>query len=372
MNTLLFFMEIALSLAVLFAVQIPIRRSGKRLLHAAVFIFKLLLIPAAALLFVAIESGIVYHSGNLLCAVYTALIGDASADAAGFLFRCFRRNKEDKSRLDCDQKATAILGLIFCIALTTYGFINSQQYVRTRHEWNAAGLIRPHTFAFVSDIHAGSAQPVEKLHDLCRQINESKPEFVILGGDVTDEFTTLEEMESAYAILSEIDAPTYYIYGNHDRQPSSGYLPGRTYSDEQLSEVIRGAGIIILQDEYVKISDDLVLLGREDLSMDGIRKYWKDLPDRDAGEYALVVADHAPYDNGQLQEEKSALQISGHTHAGQLWPLQIIYRILGYQAYGEFNYPGTLLYVSAGASVWKAPLRTEEHCEWDLVTLKPY
>ena len=250
--------------------------------------------------------------------------------------------------------------------------MNSQQYVKTVHEWNAEGLIRPHTFAFVSDIHAGSAQPVEKLHDLCHQINESKPEFVILCGDVTDEFTTLEEMEATYAILSEIDAPTYYIYGNHDRQPRSGYLNGRTYSDEQLSEAIRGAGIIILQDEYVKISDDLVLLGREDLSMAGIRKDWKDLPDRDAGEYALVVADHAPYDNGQLQEERSALQISGHTHAGQLWPLQLLYRILGYQAYGEFNYPGTLLYVSAGASVWKAPLRTEEHCEWDLVTLKPY
>ena len=372
MNTLLFFIEIALALAVLSAVQIPIRRSGKRSLRAAVFIIKLLLIPIAALLFVAIDSGIVYRSGYILCAVYTALIGDSAADAAEFLLRCFRRNKEDKSMPGCDQKTVAFLGLIFCIALTAYGFWNSQQYVRTVHEWDAEGAIRPHTFAFVADIHAGSAQPVEKLHDLCRQINESKPEFVILGGDVTDEFTTREEMESTYAILSEIDAPTYYIYGNHDRQPGAGDLHGRTYSDEQLSEAIRGAGIIILQDEYVKISDDLVLLGREDLSMDGVRKDWKDLPERDAGEYALVVADHEPYDNGQLSEERSALQISGHTHAGQLWPLQIIYRILGYQAYGEFDHPGTLLYVSAGASVWKAPLRTEEHCEWDLVTLRPY
>ena len=372
MNTVLFFIEIALALAVLSAIQIPVRRSGKRLLHAAAFLLKLLLIPAAALLFVAIESGIAYQSGNILCAVYATLLGDTAADTAEFLFRCFRRSKEGERRRGTNRKAICFLGFVFCIALTAYGFMNSQHYVRNVHEWNAEGLRRPHTFAFVSDIHTGSAQPVERLHDLCRQINESKPEFVILGGDVTDEFTTLEEMESAYSVLSEIEAPTYFIYGNHDRQPGADYLHGRTYSDEQLSEAIRSAGIIILRDESVKTADDLMLLGREDLSMDGIRKDWKDLPDRDASEYALVVADHAPYDSKQLAEERSALQISGHTHAGQLWPLQILYRILGYQAYGEFNYPGTLLYVSAGASVWKAPLRTEEHCEWELVTLTPY
>ena len=371
MNTLLFFIEILLAFAVLFAIQIPVRRVENRLIRGAVFILKLLLIPAAAILFVSIDLRLSYQHGDILCAAYVALIGDCTAGAIEYLFRCLHRNKEDEGRRRCDQKKIAVLGLVVCIALTAYGFTNSQQFVRNAHEWNADGLKQEHTFAFVSDIHAGTAQPVEKLHDLCRQINESDPEFVILGGDVTDEFTTLEDMEATYEILSEIESPVFFIYGNHDRQPAKDNVGGRTYSDEQLSEAILGAGMIILQDEYVKISDDLTLLGREDLSMEGIRKDWTDLSDQDIGECALVVADHAPYDKEQLKEEVSALQISGHTHAGQLWPLQIIYRILGYQAYGEFAYPGTLLYVSAGASDWMTPLRTEEHCEWDLITLKP-
>lgn len=371
MSTLLFFLKIVLAFAVLFVIQLPARRTGTRLLHAAVFILKLLLIPGIALLFVAIESALAYQHGELLCAVYVALIGDSAADAVEFLFRRIHRSREGKGGRSCSRKTFAVLGLVICLALTAYGYVNSQRIVRNVHEWRADGLKREHTFAFVSDVHAGSAQPVEKLHGLCRRINESKPEFVILGGDVTDEFTTLEDMESAYEILSEIEAPTYFIYGNHDRQPGSDYVGGRTYSDKQLTEAIFGAGMTILQDEYVKISDDLMLLGREDLSRDGVRKGWTDLRDQDLGECALVVADHAPYDNGQLLEEGSALQISGHTHAGQLWPLQIIYRILGYQAYGEFHYPGTLLYVSAGVSGWKTPLRTEERCEWDLITLKP-
>lgn len=371
MDTFWFFMKIVLVFAVLFAIQIPVRRTGNRLLRAVVFILKLLLIPAVALLFVSIESRFAYRHGAFLSAAYVALIGDSAADAIDYLFDWIHRSKEEKGRRRCNQKTLAVLGLVFCFALTAYGYINSQRFVRNEHAWKADGLKQEHTFAFVSDIHAGSAQPLEKLHELCRQINASKPEFVILGGDVTDEYTTLEAMESTYAILAEIEAPTYFIFGNHDRQPDADYLSGRTYSDKQLTDAILGAGMIILQDEYVKISDDLMLLGREDLSMEGFRKDWKDLRTQDMGDCALVVADHAPYDNDQLLVEKSALQVSGHTHAGQLWPLQIIYRILGYQAYGEFDYPGTLLYVSAGASDWKTPLRTEEHCEWDLITLLP-
>ena len=364
-------MRIVLAFAVLLVVQIPLRRTGNRSLRAVVFIFKLLLIPAVALLFVAIESKIAYRHGDLLCAAYVALIGDSAADAIEYLSRRIRGSKIVKGRRGRNQKTIAALGFAFCLALTAYGYFNSQRFVRNVHEWSVDGLKREHTLAFVSDIHAGSAQPMEKLRDLCRQINESKPEFVILGGDVTDEFTTLEDMKLTYQILSEIEAPVYFIYGNHDRQPGSDELRGRTYSDEQLAEAILDAGIVTLRDEFVKISDDLVLLGREDLSMEGIRKDWKDLRLQDVGDRALVVADHAPYDNDQLLVEKSALQVSGHTHAGQLWPLQVVYRILGYQAYCEFNYPGTLLYVSAGASDWKTPLRTEEHCEWDLIILQP-
>lgn len=371
MNTWLFFAGIALALAVLSAVQIPVRKSGKKALRAAVFILKLLLVPTSAFAFVAIDSAITYQAGDILCAAYAALLGDSAADAAEFLLRRFRRKGQKGGGGGCNRKTVVLLAAVFCAALTAYGFMNTRQYVKNTREWNAEGLKRPHTFAFVSDIHAGSAQPVEQVRDLCEQINASAPEFVILGGDVTDEYTTLEEMEAVYAILSEIEAPTYFIYGNHDRQPGSEYAGGRTYSDTQLSEAIRGAGIIILQDEYVRISEDLTLLGREDLRTGGTRKDWKDLPDPDTGEGALVVADHEPYDNGQLREEQSALQISGHSHAGQLWPVQILYRILGYQAYGEFTYPGTRLYVSAGASAWKLPLRTEEHCEWVFVTLKP-
>ena len=70
MNTLLFFVEIALILSMLSAIQIPVRRRGKRLLRTTVFVLKLLLIPAVAILFVAIDSWVAFRSGDILCAAY--------------------------------------------------------------------------------------------------------------------------------------------------------------------------------------------------------------------------------------------------------------------------------------------------------------
>jgi predicted MPP superfamily phosphohydrolase len=194
---------------------------------------------------------------------------------------------------------------------------------------------------------------------------------VVLGGDITDELTSFEDMNRVYQILSDIDTPVYFVHGNHDRQPDFGLLGGRTYSDEQLEKAITNAGVRILSDEFVRVADDLVLLGREDMSAGVARKPWPELDNPYQGKGALVVVDHQPYDSAQLIDEKSALQLSGHTHAGQLWPLQAVYRAVGLPAYGEFECTGTRLYVTAGESGWSMPFRTEEHCEWDLIALKP-
>ena len=365
MSPVKFFVEIALSWVAVFALQIPARKKNSTPINVIVFIIKMILIPAIALQLIAIESSISYQHGDILCAIYAALLGDTAAGLIVWVVRRLRKSSGHKNGL----KPVVLLGFICVAILTAYGYINTQTIVMKSHKWQAAGLTQDHTFAFVADIHAGTAQSVDALHELCAQINDSGPEFVVFGGDMTDELTTYEDMISTYKVLAEIKAPKYFIYGNHDRQPNAHWLGGRTYSDEQLTEAIHGADITILQDKYVKLSDDLMLLGREDYSTGESRKAWTDLNDKDTSGCALVVVDHQPYDNDQLKVEESALQLSGHTHAGQIWPLQIIYRILGYQAYGEFDYPGTMLYVSAGESDWMTPLRTEAHCEWDLITL---
>ena len=365
-------LEIIAVWAILFAIQIPLRKKQRTVLSAVIFLLKVLLIPLTALMFVAFVQPLAYNHGDVITAVYLALVGDVAASIAEYVIRRIRYSRVGKAgRPACLMKLNGVLSLVFCMCFFLYGTINAGCVVEKSLEWQAEGLTTEHRFVFMADIHAGSAQPLSTLEEVCRQINEAGPEFVILGGDITDELTSHEDMIAAYRVLSQIEAPIYFIYGNHDRQPDSDLVGGRTYSDEELAATIENAGITILADDYKQIADDLILLGREDLTSPQGRKDWSELVNPYEGAGALIVADHQPYDEEQLAREESALQLSGHTHAGQLWPLQLFYRLLGLPAYGEFEFAGTRLYVTAGESGWALPLRTEERCEWDLITLRP-
>ena len=233
------------------------------------------------------------------------------------------------------------------------------------------GLKAATHIAYASDIHAENDHMIKNLIQFRDQVNEVQPEFVILGGDVTDERTSYEVMVEAWRIISEINAPVYFVYGNHDRQPDSKIFGGRTYSDEQLIENIRAAGVTIVTDEFAKAADDLILLGRYDMSLTDERVPWSELVNPYEGEGALIVADHQPHDKDQLENINGTLQLSGHLHAGQLWPLKSICEVLGIPVLGEYDKPHIKLYLTSGAGVWAVPFRNESNCAWELITLAP-
>ena len=368
----LFVIEIVLISIILTVIQVPLRKKEHRILRTVIFILKLVLIPATALLYESIEWKISYTNPDILCAVYVAIIGDVVASVFEYIIRRIR-NCIDSRRVPrhrFNYKVGVAFSLMVCMVVLIAGTVNAETITKDTHCWQADSLECEHTFAFASDLHTGAALSMDALRDFCRQINESDAEFLILGGDITDELTSYEYMKETYNILSTVNVPVYMVYGNHDRQPGAYHVGGRTYSNEQLLDAISSAGITLLVDEYVQAADDLVILGREDISVGDARKDWSELVNP-YGAGALIVVDHQPTDKKQLENEVSALQLSGHTHAGQVWPLKTIYNILGYPAYGEFSYPGTRLYVTPGTGGWALPLRTEVHSGWELITLHP-
>ncbi len=369
-TTALLIAEIILAWAILTAIQFPLRKKEHMILRPIIFILKFILIPAVAMLAMGIEWALPYTHNDILCAIYIALIGDVVASVIEYIVRRIRawRDVSDELRGIFDYRVGVSIGLAVCFAMFAFAAVNAETVRVDTHEWQADGLVQEHTFAFGADLHAGSSMSMDALREFCRQVNDSNAEFLILGGDVTDELTSHDEMVETYAILSTVEVQVYMVYGNHDRQPGADFVGGRTYTDEQLLAAIDGAGIILLTDDYVQVASDLVLLGRGDVSVDA-RKDWSELTNPYSG--ALIVADHQPYDKDQLKIEKSVLQLSGHTHAGQLWPLKSVYSMLGLPVYGDYSYPGTHLYVTPGLSGWAPLLRTEAHSGWELITLHP-
>ena len=232
-----------------------------------------------------------------------------------------------------------------------------------------------YSILFVSDVHYGSVQNTQLVKDNILKMNNLKPDIVVLGGDIVDERTTKEDMQEIFEELGKINSTygTYYIFGNHDRQPYAiDYENGnRTFTDSDLNQTIEKNKIKILNDNKITINNDIVLVGRSDAE-------WEDTIDRidvneilnesDLSKY-IVVLDHQPVEYEENAQEGVDLQLSGHTHGGQVFPYGMIYDLSDRLNYGEYEIKDMKQIVSSGLTGWGWPMRNEAKCEYVLINI---
>lgn len=232
-----------------------------------------------------------------------------------------------------------------------------------------------YSIVWVSDIHYGTVQNPQLVKESISKINDLKPDIVVLGGDIVDERTSQEDMNEVFKELGQINSTngTYYVFGNHDTQPAStDYENGnRTFSDEELNKTITGNGINILNDEKTEINDHIVLVGRSDAE-------WENSADRidicqilnesDLSKY-VVVLDHQPVESEENSKQGADLQISGHTHGGQMFPIGIFEQLTGHLIYGEYQFGNMEQIVSSGLTGWGWSMRNEAKCEYVLINI---
>ncbi|MCQ2506529.1 MAG: metallophosphoesterase family protein [Lachnospiraceae bacterium] len=268
-----------------------------------------------------------------------------------------------------------LLPAIATIAFIFYGYWNLNHLVVTEYELDSQKIDgNGYRIAFLSDVHYGGIQKKQVLKEKIDEINAKNPDLIILGGDITEEETSNEEMHEIFEILSGLKSKygTYYVYGNHDLQLYRD-KEQRSYSWNEYLEALHKAGITVLDDEAVIIDKDFLLIGRKDLSM-GERLSLKDLEafgrafELGGGikpDYFILEIDHQP----NLEEGKSDLLLSGHTHGGQMWPIGIIMDILGDPTYGEYTKKKHLI-VSSGVAGWGFPFKTAKRSEYLIIDVK--
>ena len=350
------------AVAVVQLLQKPIRKKCAPWVRIVLWVVKFLIAFATAYEMIANASPLFWNWGYLFAGLYLALMGDLLAGLLCIPFMLKKNiNKKVKVQMAGAIMATLLITLHCCIVM---GNIDAHELTFTSDK-----LTSEHKIVFVSDLHYGSSQFPSAIEKAFKEIEEIDPEAVLLGGDITDEHTTKEEMMYLYKRLGDMDIPVYFIYGNHDRQPRGDYVGGAKYTEEELAQAISENGITILKDELVQLSDDLAVLGREDPSSQD-RKDPSVLPEYLDGAYVIVV-EHNPYLTEDIQKQNADLQLSGHTHAGQLFPLRLLYTVAGLRVVGEYQEGSTTVYVSPGIGGWFYPMRNESFCWYEVITLKP-
>ncbi len=327
-------------------------------LRVLLFVVKFLLGTALGFGLIASASPFLWKYAYPLMGIYIALISDCICD----IVLCVLPQRYRGG------SGTAVLGIIV-VVYALYGTVNSQIIREDHLSFSSHRIAEAHRFVFVSDLHYGSSQTAGSFTDALERICAASPEFILLGGDICDEHTEKEEMRQVFAQFGDTGIPVYFIYGNHDRQDRGDYIGGKKYTEEEFEQALLDSGIIILQDEYVRFSDDLVLFGREDISNAG-RLPLADLPARPQGIYTICV-DHSPYNTEDTYAAGADLQLSGHTHAGQIFPMRWLYTLAGLNVVYTYRTGSTDLYVSPGIGNWYYPFRNETHCSYAVIDMIP-
>lgn len=211
------------------------------------------------------------------------------------------------------------------------------------------------TVVAASDIHLGTIMGSRRLEAIIARINALEPDIVLLPGDIVDESVSADEEEKMISALSAIRAPlgVFSVTGNHE------YFGGLA---RNLSYLVRGE-VRVLQDEAVTVGGAIILAGRKDPTAARYGEERKALSEVLAGAgvdraLPVILLDHQPVRLSEAEAAGVDLQLSGHTHAGQLFPLNLINKLMYEQYWGYLRKGGTQYYVSCGVGTWGPPVRT--------------
>ena len=268
---------------------------------------------------------------------------------------------------------SGIPALLAAVLLVGYGYYNIHHIVKTEYTVWTDKEIREegYTIVFFSDLHYGTAANSGQLKQAMDAIEGENPDIVILGGDIVDERTSLAQMQEAFEIMGNIHTRygIYYVYGNHDK---SEYTQRPNYTAAQLADAIEQAGIRILEDETCEINGEILLIGRADRGHGaGTRKSVFQLVEGADAAKEWILIDHQPVEYADVMESGCGLILSGHTHAGQVWPLGFLAEVFhtDEMTYG-YRQAGSLTeVVSSGIAGWGYPVRTEKHSEYVVIHL---
>jgi predicted MPP superfamily phosphohydrolase len=224
------------------------------------------------------------------------------------------------------------------------------------------------TIVQLSDVHVGHTIRRDFIEEIVAQTNALKPDVIAITGDLVD--GSVADLRDHVAPLGKLEARwgVYFVTGNHE------YYSG---ADEWIAELGR-LGIRVLRNERVVVGNgeasfDLCGIDDHQAAQFG-GDHGPDLARACAGrdpERELVLLAHQPRAVFEAEKHGVGLQLSGHTHGGQIWPWRYMVRlqqpiVSGLAAFGQ-----TQVYVSNGTGYWGPPMRLAAPAEITRIRLSP-
>lgn len=216
-----------------------------------------------------------------------------------------------------------------------------------------------------SDIHLGALIGERREKKLLDVVREQKPDMVLLCGDLVDGEIAPVLRKNLGKHIQEINTPlgTYAILGNHE------YIG----NINKTLPYLRSINIRVLIDEIVTLPNDIQLVGRNDHSSGrggSAPKSLGGLLSATDPEKPVIVMNHQPFNLQEAADAKVDLHLSGHTHHGQMWPLNYLTKAIFELSWGLLKKGNTYFYVSSGYGTWGPSVRVGNRPEIVIFKLK--
>jgi len=214
----------------------------------------------------------------------------------------------------------------------------------------------------VNDLHIDRTKSLLWLQQVVTEINRQNADIVVMPGDIIDDNVAV--LAKALEVLKGVQAKygVWFVAGNHELYNG---LPS-------IIREIKNIGFQYLSGEGKKVDGlPLYIAGIPDIpSYYGKKANYPGLEGQKDGSYRILLA-HSPVAAKEYIERGFDLQLSGHTHGGQIFPFQIPVKYANHYLAGNYDFGNGKLYISRGAGYWGPPMRLLAPSDITLIRLIP-
>lgn len=257
---------------------------------------------------------------------------------------------------------TGLIVLLLTFVTVTYGFINANNIklktIQLDIPKKNSALSSLNVFYF-SDAHFTPVNNGRIAKKIIDHANQVKPDIILIGGDVIDDKSNQLKRIGIDKELRQLKAKygVYTINGNHE------YISNVIAADNFLNE----NNVNVLRDSMITIENSVQIIGREDASASNFagskRKSVAELVESARKDLPIILLDHQPFRLGEAAAQNVDLQLSGHTHHGQMWPFSFVTKMIYEVSWGYKKISNTHFYVSSGVGTWGPPVKVGNDAE---------
>lgn len=280
------------------------------------------------------------------------------------LDKVFLKKKKALSPADKSSLA-AVLTILVSVIYLSVGWYQGHHVYLTEYDIATDKKVEPMSVLLMADLHVGTTFDGESFKKHAEYIQSLQPDVIVISGDFIDGNATYEDTKGVCDALGTIKTKygIFFAYGNHDKN-TYGEDVRRSFTSKQLAEMLTENHVTILEDEMVTLPNGYSIIGRRDKSQP-VRTDISELAKKADANTFQIVLDHQPNDYTAEAAAKVDLVLSGHTHGGQLIPINRVGELIGAndKTYGYEKRDQTNFIVTSGISAWEIDFKTGCHSE---------